>query len=142
MPRKRFTHLLAPSAELIASFIHSMPGRYIDLDFDVKVGRGNDPGESFDMATRRTAIQLSQRRIDCVGFSADRIDIIEITPSAGLTALGQMVAYPHLYNSTFPQPLPIFAVLVTHEFKPDIQVIFDLLKIEYHLMPRPEPVTP
>lgn len=140
MPRKHYTHLLAPSAELIASYIKSMPGRYIDLDFDVKVGFGRDPGPEFDRPTRMTAIQLSQRRIDCVGFSADRIDIIEVTPKAGLTALGQMIAYPMLYDATFPQDLPIFAVLVTHEFAPDIQSIFDAIKIEYNIMPKPEPV--
>lgn len=139
MPRKHFTHLLPDSAALIASFMKAMPGRYTDLDFDVHVGMGNDPGVSFDASTRQSAIQLSQRRIDCVGFAADRIDIIEITPKAGLTALGQLVAYPMLYAQTFPQQLPLFGVLIAHEFRPDIQAIFDALRIEYHLMPRPDP---
>lgn len=141
MPRSHYTHLLPASSELIASFLQANPTKYTQVDFDIKVGQGSDPGDQFEDAIRIMAVQLSQRRIDCIGFTADRIDIIEVTPQAGLTCLGQMIAYPMLYAQTFQPTLPVNAVLIAHEFAPDIQVIFDALDLEYHLIPKPEPVT-
>jgi hypothetical protein len=137
MPRKHYTHLLPPDAELLASYLLSRPDHYDHLDFDVKVGRGNDPGPSFPSNIRRMATLLSQRRIDCVAFTDDRIDIIEVTLQAGLTSLGQLVAYPRLYVNTFNPDRIVYPVLVTYAFAPDIKTIYDDHGIEYHVMPRP-----
>lgn len=137
MPRKHYTHLLPPDAELLAAYILSRPDHYDNMDFDVKVGQGADPGTSFAPTIRQMAIQLSQRRIDCVAVTDTRIDIIEVTLRAGLTSLGQLLAYPRLYTSTYNPALPVHPVLVTYAFAPDIQAIYDDHGIEYHVMPRP-----
>ena len=139
MPRKHFTHLLEPSAELLASFLQSQPGRYVHLDFDVRVGLGRDPGPTYDSSMRQMAIHLSQRRIDCLGVSAGRIDVIEVTTQAGLTALGQLMAYPELYRKTYTATLPCFPVLVTYGFAPDMSDLYEMYNIECYIMPRPEP---
>lgn len=141
MSRKHYTHLLPPSAELLASFLQANPDRYEQIDFDVHVGRGRDPGDQYEKNIRNMGIVLSQRRIDCVGMADDRIDIIEVTPEAGLTSLGQMLAYPQLYIQTYAPNLPVRPVLVTYQFSPDIQSLYRFHNIEFHIMPQPETST-
>ena len=139
MPRKHFTHLLEPDATLLAAYLEANPHRYDHLDFDVRVGLGRDPGPDFDSSMRKMALALSQRRIDCIGFRSNRIDIIEVTLSAGLTALGQMLAYPQLYQETFNPTLPLVSVLVTYELEADTEQVFRGHGIEVNIMPRPGP---
>lgn len=139
MPRKHFTHLLEPDAILLAAYFEADPGKYDSADFDVRVGLGRDPGPAFDSAMRQMALALSQRRIDCIGFRSNRIDIIEVTLSAGLTALGQMLAYPQLYQETFNPTLPLVSVLVTYELEADTEQVFRGHGIEVNIMPRPSP---
>lgn len=137
MPRKHFTHLLDHDAKLLASFLAANPDRYHHLDFDIHVGHGRDPGDNFPHTIRQMGITLSQRRIDCIGVSPGRIDIIEVTAQAGLTALGQLIAYPRLYEDTYSPDRPVYPVLVAYEFAADIEALFEMSNIEFHLMPRP-----
>lgn len=71
------------------------------------------------------AISLSQRRIDAIGFSTYFIDIIEITLNAGLTALGQLIAYPILYRQAYPTTLSLRPVLVCQSIQSDMRSIYD-----------------
>lgn len=138
MNRRRYTHLLQPDRDLFALYLSSLDDPYAHIDFDVRVGLGADPGDNFPDYIRHMAIHLSQRRIDAVGFTGNRIDIIEITTKAGLTALGQLHAYPQLYRQTFFPSLPLVPVLVTHGFQPDVQPLFESAGFRIHVLPRPE----
>ena len=137
MNRRRYTHLLQPDRDLFALYLNSLPKPYGQIDFDVRVGLGEDPGHNFPDYIRHMAIHLSQRRIDAIGFTPDHIDIIEITTRAGLTALGQLHAYPELYRQTFFPSLPLIPVLVTHQFEPDVQPLYESANIRIHVIPRP-----
>lgn len=137
MPRRMFTHLLPPDASLMASFLAANPTRYDNIDFDVRVGRGSDPGPDFPPTTRSLAVMLSQRRIDAVGYAEEFIDIIEVTVTAGLKALGQLIAYPLLYKSTFNPDRPVAPLLITAAFRPDVRTLFDQLQIPYILVALP-----
>jgi hypothetical protein len=119
--KARYSHILEPDRTLFQIYIDSHVYNYVHLDFDVRVGTGRDPGSAFSDDIRRMAIHLSQRRIDCVAHTLDRIHIIEVTFSAGLTSLGQLMAYPSLYKASYRPSLPIVPVLVCHDFQTDAQ---------------------
>ena len=135
----RFTHLLAPDRALWQRFLDLYPGRYLSIDYDVRVGSGRDPGPTFSDPLRSMALSLSQRRIDAIGLASDHIDIIEITLSAGLTALGQLIAYPILYADDFHPSLPLFPILVCQRMQPDLGHIFASLHINTYILP-PNPI--
>jgi hypothetical protein len=132
--KARYSHILEPDRTLFQLFIESNLYPYTNLDFDVRVGTGRDPGPTFPDHIRRMAIHLSQRRIDCVAHTLTFIHIIEVTYSAGLTSLGQLMAYPSLYAKSFPTPLPIIPLLVCHDFQTDAQQHFIDQAITYHLV--------
>lgn len=131
----RFTHLLAPDRALWQRFLDLHPGRYLSIDYDVRVGSGRDPGPTFSDPMRSMALSLSQRRIDAIGLCSDHLEIIEITLNAGLTALGQLIAYPILYNEDFSPTLPVYPVLVCQAIQPDMDYIYALHNIIRFVIP-------
>lgn len=133
----KFDHLLPADAALWDLFLHQYPNRYTQLHYDVRIGTGRDPGPEFPDNIRYMAISLSQRRIDVLAFTADHIDIIEITTAAGLTALGQLLAYPQLYIATYSPTLPVRPLLVTYQFQPDIKQIYIDNDIPFIIIDRP-----
>lgn len=130
-----YAHLLKHDADLLHEYITANPGRYRHFECDVHVGTGRDPGPGYLPVMRDMAIRLSQRRIDCVGFRPDRIDIIEVTQRADLKALGQLFAYPTLYLQTFKPTLTVFPVLVTRSFGTDVDSVWIDSRIDTYIFP-------
>jgi len=120
----RFTHLLPKDIELWKLFLASPANIYDYFDYDVRVGDGRDPGSEFPEDIRSLAVKLSQRRIDAVGHHQTHLAIIEITPSAGLKALGQLSAYPLLYQLKFRPAIPLKPILVTSNMETDVHGAF------------------
>jgi hypothetical protein len=135
MPRIRMSHLLPADAQLFQDYLDKYPGRYTHIDYDIRVGYGRDPGDIYPPNIRTMAIHLSQRRIDAVGFRPGRIDIIEITLSGGLKALGQLNAYPQLYRQSYFPVHPLHPVLVARAFSTDAETLFDAQGIETYIIP-------
>lgn len=131
-----YPHLLQPSIDLWEMFLVDHANDYTSFDYDVKVGDGRDPGPRFSDKIRKMALGLSQRRVDVVGHRSDRRDIIEITPYAGIRAIGQLNVYPLLYRDTFTSPQRLQPVLICHDISPDIDVALVLASIIVHRYPR------
>lgn len=127
----QFAHLL-PNVTVVWKRFLALHGlEYSLLEYDIRVGLGRDPGDIYPENIRKMAIDLSYRRIDCVAYQPNLITIIEITPSAGFTALGQIYSYPILYALTFQPHLPLKALLVCEDVQSDIVPVLDSLMINY-----------
>jgi len=137
MTSSKFTHLLPADAQLMAAFLELYPDRYNFIDYDIKVGVGRDPGPAYSDHIRKMAVHLSQRRIDAVGTAPNFIELIEITTSAGLTALGQLQAYPILYLQTYLTSLPVLPLLLTYGFQSDMEHVYRENAIPFIIIPRP-----
>lgn len=126
-----YAHLLPPDVPVWERYLDKYGDVYTHLEYDIRVGLGRDPGPGFEQNMRNMALDLSLRRIDAVGFSPRAITVIEITHSAGMTALGQLRAYPTLYRLTFMPSLPIQPLLVAGGLQSDIQVVLQDEQIPY-----------
>lgn len=124
MPGKNrlYPHLLPDDILIWEAYLADPLILWDSIDYDVHVGKGRDPGEAIAPNIRQMAISLSERRIDAVGHGPHSIDIIEITRSAGMTALGQLELYPLLYQQTFLPTKPLRTILVAAEIQSDIDV--------------------
>lgn len=134
---RKFPHLLPKDCELWQRFIDSEHNKFLSFDYDVRVGPRPDPGPEFPENLRQMWGDLSQRRIDAVGHNADRITIIEISLSAGLTAIGQLEVYPILYAKTYPNHPPISVLLITENLQTGILECIQAKSIPYHILPPP-----
>lgn len=130
----RFPHLLPLDAALWQQFLEKYGGAFTQFEYDVRVGDGRDPGTAYPANIRYDAIVLSQRRIDVVGYQAKTITLFEVTASAGLTALGQLMAYPQLFIQTHSPDRAVQPHLVTYAFQPDIEKVFIAHAIPYTII--------
>lgn len=101
----------------------------------MKVGEGRDPGPDFPDHIRDMALNISKRRIDAIGFTGDTPTIIEISVNAGLTQLGQLMAYPCLYRIQTGTNLPIQRLLVARSIQTDIEPVLIDQKIPFLIVP-------
>jgi hypothetical protein len=134
----KYPHLLPADCFLWDLWLAQNGGAFSEFQYDVKVGEGTDPGEGFTDNIRYDAIRLSQRRIDAVGYQAKTITLFEITTNAGLTALGQCLAYPKLFRDTYSPDRQVMMHLVTYQFQSDIERVFIEHGIGYTIIERPQ----
>lgn len=130
-----FPHLLPDDIEIWQQFLDKFGKDYIKFDYDVRVGDGRPTNETLPDNIRKMAKDLSQRRIDAVGHKADALDIIEITKSAGFTAIGQLETYPLLYRQRFSPDKRLVPVLVAGRIQSDIKPILIKKGIRTHVFP-------
>ena len=131
MPRPKYPHLLPIDCEVWDLWLRTHQYQYESFDYDVRVGEGRDPGPEFPDYIRQMAIANSQRRIDAIGYAGNRIDLFEITHSAGLRAVGQCVTYPILYRQTYNPGLHTRMYLVAGRLHTDIEVVLRSLPIRF-----------
>lgn len=116
-------------------FLKSNPKRFTRYEYDIKVGEGRDPGPNYPDHIREMALNISKRRIDAVAFADNSITIIEISVFAGLTQLGQLMAYPCLYKSTTQTNVPINRLLVARAIQTDIEPVLIEEQIPFIVVP-------
>jgi len=92
--------------------------------YDVRVGEGSVlPGVTAPEFVEAGRL-LTQKRIDAVGRRPGEIWIYEVKPDAGLSALGQVLAYHDLYQRQFLPREPIRLAVVTDYTNPDERYLF------------------
>jgi hypothetical protein len=133
MPRTRFPHLLSADVPVWERWLAANRDKYDAIEYDVRVGQGRDPGPVVSDKYREMAIDLSRRRIDAVLHSPNQITTVEITTQAGLTALGQCLAYPILYIRTYLPTLAVAPLLVCAEIEPDLRPVYLTLDIPINI---------
>lgn len=118
--RAKYPHMMPGDVEIWERFIENNPDAYEDVAYDVSVGAGPDFDTSLGDSPDATALNLYLKKIDVVGKKGTRIDIIELKPNAGASALGQVLGYVVLYKrdvSALPEPRP---VLITDRARIDL----------------------
>lgn len=103
-------------------------------EYDVRVGESIVPPPDVDANIATMAVDLAKKRIDVVAYKGEDPTIIEIKEYAGLTALGQLLAYPILFVNEFPQQPAPDVRLITARFVPDIAYILGILGVPYNIV--------
>ncbi len=110
-------------------FIKLYPDAYDSVMYNMQVGQGSAGQEHDDEDVQNGWHQLKCRKIDVVGFSGERVDVIELKPHAGPSAIGQVVGYIHLYHGyrdphSSPNP-----VLITDSNESDMDYLCARLNV-------------
>lgn len=131
---RKFPHLLQKDIVVWERFLHLFGNQYNNIDYDVRVGKGRPASPGLPQNIQQMSIDLSQRRIDAVGFQDHQIDIIELTTTASTKAIGQLLMYPVLYKQTFPGTLPLRPLLVCESLAPDVLDVLLDKQLEFVLV--------
>lgn len=133
--QKRYPHLLDQDAPVLTAFLLQHGHDYRQVDFDVRIGTGRDPGPDYDEYIRKMALDLSRRRIDALGTGPRGTDIIEVTSDAGMTALGQLIAYRTLWIREHPDLDRPRIVLAARSLQTDVLQAYKEMGVVMHLYP-------
>lgn len=100
-PLHRYPGLLKKHYDICKRFLLAEGNNFESVDYNVRVGDGVIPKKTWDEITRTAARELTQKRIDLVGYRPGEIWIIEITHQARVSVFGQIVAYRQMYIEDF-----------------------------------------
>lgn len=111
--RANYPHMKPADVAIWEAYIRAHPDAYEQAQYDVEVGSGPEFDTVVNAETGGSAEKLYKRKIDVVAHGADGIDIIEVKPNAGPSALGQVQAYRRLYVRDFMTARQVHAVVLT-----------------------------
>ena len=112
----KFAHLFKRDAELWRRFLVSTIAQgYTAFDYDIKVGQFAVAAIKFPTPSNLLQAGTLAKRIDVVGFlPSGKVDLFEVKPASVAAALGQLLLYSDLFESTFPE-LPINRLVLITE---------------------------
>ena len=115
-------------------FIEKFPEAYEEVIYNLHVGSGAEipEGTAGNIATDFKL--LTQFKIDVIGFMGDRLDIIEVKPHAGFSAMGQIKNYLALYRRDVNANAQLTGVLITDFERPDVVDMCREASIKYYVV--------
>lgn len=92
-----YKHMKPYDVAIWERFIAKYPNIFSEVEYDLTLGPRPPflKGEPPEMVKSWT--MLNQKKIDVVGFAGSEVHIIEVKPSAGASAVGQLLNYKFLY---------------------------------------------
>lgn len=130
----RYPHMFKNDIAIWERFIDEHGSEFLGFLYDVKVGSGTDPvpGLSEPYATMQAT--LSRYRIDVIGIKADRLEIFEVKPMAGTSAIGQVISYMKLFVKDYSPDVKIVGGIVTDFERPDMKSLCMEHGLKYYIL--------
>lgn len=129
-----YPHLMPGEIPIWEAWLEDHKSDFDRFNYDVRVGESIIPPPHLDANLADMAVSLAKKRIDVVGYKGNDPTVIEIKPYAGLTTLGQLLAYPVLYRWEFPGMPPPKVLLITPRLMPDMANLFYAFEIPFNIV--------
>ena len=111
-------------------FLVAFPDAYDEVIYNLHLGKGAEIPAGTEENIARDFKLLTQYKIDVVGFNKNQIDIIEIKPYAGASAIGQVISYQKLYIEHIDPNARPNLVIITDQMRPDTELLAKQLNIK------------
>lgn len=134
---RKYPHLEPLDTAIWSAYLDTDPWPTATVAYDIHVGTPAIVPLDTPDNYRRMVEHLSTLRIDAVVFLNHKTHIIEIKPSASLSAIGQALCYAHLFHARYPHILKPTPTILTDLPKPDTPWLCKLLNIELLTLGRP-----
>lgn len=131
---QRLAHMSKGDAYLWSKFMDKYPKQYSFYEYDVRVGKGVFLPETSPEWLRKSARDLSRKRIDVVGHGKKSIAIIEVRVNAKANVLGDLISYKYLYTVTFHPDKLVIPILVTDSVDADLLISLRELNMIYYIV--------
>lgn len=115
-----YPHMKPRDVEIWERFIDEYPEMYQDCQYDFHVGDGPKFSTLMDDDTDTNQDALYRLKIDVLAHTPDRVDIIEIKPSAGASTIGQVMGYYKLYTRDENPKKKVGMVIITDKEQPNM----------------------
>lgn len=118
--RNNYPHMSQADKAIWERFIDKYIDVYDNVQYDFHIGEAPPFNTLYDDDTDKNQDMLYRLRIDVIGNLKDRVDIIEIKPSAGPSTIGQVKSYATLYKRDEDEKRPIHMVILTDKENPNM----------------------
>lgn len=125
-----YPNMKRDEAAMWSRFLSKFPNEYDFVAYNVKVGEGAEIPAGTQPEIANDFKQLTQHKIDVVGFKSNQIDIIELKPYAGTRAVGQVIGYRELFIEHIDKSAQPNLVIVTDTLRPDTKLIAEKQNIK------------
>lgn len=132
--RLKFPGLVGREVAILKAWLTLHESEYTQFQYNVRVGKGDDPGPNYDQAIRDMAIANSQKRIDAVLWRGLQPYIIEVKERATPYIVGQLMSYTILWQRDNPTSLKPILIAVVAALDPDTVYCMAQLGITYNLV--------
>jgi len=121
--RYKYPHLKPLDVAIWERFISARPDFWETVDYDLAIGTGAPiaPGTEENMARDKKI--LTQYKIDVVGYRGNAVDIVELKPNAGASAIGQVKSYETLYKNYINPDAKTRAIIITDTARADVALL-------------------
>jgi len=110
---RHYPHMKPKDVLIWERFINKKVVPYDFVEYDVLVGNVPQFPDEMPDNIKHSGEVLKSRKIDVVGHASDFIDIIEVKPNAGTSALGQALSYVQWYEEKHEPAKIVRPVIVT-----------------------------
>lgn len=93
---------------------------YASFDYNLRIGDGTDPGPAVSEPYRTMSIQLSQLRLDAVGWRGNQPTIFEVERRAKPRSVGQLLTYDAVWRNQRLSSSPPQLTLVCADYNVNI----------------------
>lgn len=121
-----YPHMKPRDIEIWERFLEKYPGLYSSCQYDFHVGDPPPFNPLMDNDEDWNQDALYRLKIDAVGHNTDRIDIIEVKPDAGPSAIGQVMGYRVLYTRDENPKTEVGMAIVTDKERPNMAYLCKL----------------
>jgi hypothetical protein len=111
-------------------FLERYPDAYDEVAYNVKVGEGAEIPDGTEQNLAKGFKELTQHKIDVVGFKGNSVDIIELKTYAGARATGQVIFYRDLYTHNIDTSASPNLVIITDTLRPDTKIVCEKQNIK------------
>jgi len=127
--RRNYPHMTGEERDVWDRFVEKYPVRFDSVDYDFRVGNGEIPPEDYPGNYSRMVTQLTQLRIDVVGWNGEKPTIVEVKGRATIAALGALTGYRVLFVRDLAQIRMPGLLLVCSSITDDALHVFESMEI-------------
>ena len=120
-PLGHYPHLAYHEALIWDKFVRANPEWAQVVDYDVTVGEPDKVPEGTPDYTKKDWEYLRSWKIDAVAVKDGLYYIIEIRPSAGLGAIGEIISKASMYQEEHPDVPEVEAIIITDVERPNMK---------------------
>lgn len=121
--RSKYPHMSVADTEIWNRFILKYPEAYERMQYDFHVGDAPPFNPFMDDGEDKNQDMLYRLRIDAIGHNGENVDLIELKPNAGATAIGQIRSYKTLYERDYHDKGKVNMVIITDTLKPNMDFL-------------------
>lgn len=133
--RYKYPHMKPNDVAIWERFMLRNPDAYAEVIYDQPLGEGRQAPEEAEANMAADWKILTQWKADVIAFRDGAIDVIEVKPNAGPSALGQIIAYALLVDKIDELSLPVVPVILTDVERPEMRSICEQMGVTLIVVP-------